>query len=417
MSFTERQSESEASTVPARARQDADTRAGKWTWVQASVWNERMLAALGNGVKGGKWFSLIDKVYRQQTLQAAWHKVKGNAGAAGVDGQSVKQFGFRAEIYLAELEQTLRSGEYRPEPIRRVEIAKAGGKKRPLGIPAVKDRIVQTALKLVIEPIFEREFEDCSYGFRPQRGCKDALREVDELIKQGYTHVVDADLESYFDTIPHTALMRQIEQRISDGRVLELIGLFLSQDIIQGMKRWTPTGGTPQGAVISPLLANIYLHPMDRQVKQQGYRMVRYADDCAPRRRGKETARSNGSSFAAREMRAGPSGSGCRTRAQTTGCCFGPMIGVVSETEKAGPTRQVRAVKTNVSEPSMTCRKRRDVHRNRAPVVGSGQAREKPADGSSGDRHEDGVSTAQALVRNVGTFGLDAKRELQVVDP
>jgi len=279
VSFTERQSESEASTVPARARQDADTRAGKWTWVQASVWNERMLAALGNGVKGGKWFSLIDKVYRQQTLQAAWHKVKGNAGAAGVDGQSVKQFGFRAEIYLAELEQTLRSGEYRPEPIRRVEIAKAGGKKRPLGIPAVKDRIVQTALKLVIEPIFEREFEDCSYGFRPQRGCKDALREVDELIKQGYTHVVDADLESYFDTIPHTALMRQIEQRISDGRVLELIGLFLSQDIIQGMKRWTPTGGTPQGAVISPLLANIYLHPMDRQVKQQGYRMVRYADD------------------------------------------------------------------------------------------------------------------------------------------
>jgi len=238
-----------------------------------------MLAALGNGVKGGKWFSLIDKVYRQQTLQAAWHKVKGNAGAAGVDGQSVKQFGFRAEIYLAELEPTLRSGEYRPEPIRRVEIAKAGGKKRPLGIPAVKDRIVQTALKLVIEPIFEREFEDCSYGFRPQRGCKDALREVDELIKQGYTHVVDADLESYFDTIPHTALMRQIEQRISDGRVLELIGLFLSQDIIQGMKRWTPTGGTPQGAVISPLLANIYLHPMDRQVKQQGYRMVRYADD------------------------------------------------------------------------------------------------------------------------------------------
>ena len=144
---------------------------------------------------------------------------------------------------------------------------------------------------------------------------------------------------------------------------------------------------------------------------------LRVADDCAPRRRGKETARSNGSSFAAREMRAGPSGSGCRTRAQTTGCCFGPMIGVVSETEKAGPTRQVRAVKTNVSEPSMTCRKRRDVHRNRALVVGSGQAREKPADGSSGDRHEDGVSTAQALVRNVGTFGLDAKRELQVVDP
>ena len=279
VSDTEWQSESQAPVVPEKATQGAETQGRDWTWVEAAVWSERMLAALGNGVRGGKWFSLIDKVYRPQTLKAAWHKVKGNAGAAGVDGQSVKQFGWRAESYLAELEQALKAEEYQPEPIKRVEIPKAGGKKRPLGIPAVKDRIVQTALKLVIEPIFEREFEESSYGFRPQRSAKDALREVDELIRQGYTHVVDADLESFFDTIPHAALMRQIEERISDGRVLELIGLFLSQDIIQGMKRWTPTGGTPQGAVVSPLLANIYLHPLDRQMKQQGYRMVRYADD------------------------------------------------------------------------------------------------------------------------------------------
>ena len=279
MSDTEWQSESQAPVVPEKATQGAETQGRDWTWVEATVWSERMLAALGNGVRGGKWFSLIDKVYRPQTLKAAWHKVKGNAGAAGVDGQSVKQFGWRAESYLAELEQALKAEEYQPEPIKRVEIPKAGGKKRPLGIPAVKDRIVQTALKLVIEPIFEREFEESSYGFRPQRSAKDALREVDELIRQGYTHVVDADLESFFDTIPHAALIRQIEERISDGRVLELIGLFLSQDIIQGMKRWTPTGGTPQGAVVSPLLANIYLHPLDRQMKQQGYRMVRYADD------------------------------------------------------------------------------------------------------------------------------------------
>ena len=279
MSATEGQSESQASAVPARARQGAETQGRDWSWVEATVWSEHMLAALGNGVRGGKWFSLIDKVYRRETLTAAWDKVRDNAGAAGVDGQSVKQFGFRAEIYLAELEQALKSGEYRPEPIKRVEIPKAGGKLRPLGIPVVKDRIVQTALKLVIEPIFEHEFEESSYGFRPQRGCKDALREVDKLITQGFTHVVDADLESFFDTIPHAALMRRIEERISDGRVLELIGLFLSQDIIQGMKRWTPTGGTPQGAVISPLLANVYLHPLDRQMKQQGCRMVRYADD------------------------------------------------------------------------------------------------------------------------------------------
>ena len=247
--------------------------------MEATVWNERMLAALGNGVKGGKWFSLIDKVYRKQTLKAAWHKVKDNAGAAGVDEQSVEQFEARAEIYLEELERALRTGEYRPQSIRRVEIPKGGGKMRPLGIPVVKDRIVQTALKLVIEPIFEREFEESSYGFRPGRGCKDALREVDELIKEGYTHVVDADFDSYFDSIPYEPLMDEVSERISDGAVLELIGAFLNQDIIQGMKRWTPVGGTPQGAVISPLLANIYLHPLDRQMKQKGYRMVRYADD------------------------------------------------------------------------------------------------------------------------------------------
>jgi RNA-directed DNA polymerase len=247
--------------------------------VEATVWNERMLAALANGVRGGKWFSLIDKVYREQTLKAAWHKVKSNAGAAGVDGQSVERYESRAEQYLEELGQTLRAGEYQPQPIRRVEIPKGGGKLRPLGIPVVKDRIVQTALKLVIEPIFEREFEDSSYGFRPGRGCKEALREVDELIKEGYTHVVDADLDSYFDSIPKEPLMGEVSERISDGAVLELIRAFLNQDIIQGMKRWTPVGGTPQGAVISPLLANIYLHPLDRHMRRKGCRMVRYADD------------------------------------------------------------------------------------------------------------------------------------------
>jgi RNA-directed DNA polymerase len=238
-----------------------------------------MLAALENGVKGGKWFSLIDKVYRSETLRAAWHKVRKNAGAAGVDGQSVERFAARAEVYLEELQRALRTGEYRPQPIRRVEIPKGGGKMRPVGIPVVKDRIVQTALKMVIEPIFEREFEDGSYGFRPGRGCKDALREVERLIKQGYTQVVDADLASYFDMIAREPLLGEVTKRISDGAALELIRAFLNQDIIQEMKRWTPVGGTPQGAVISPLLANIYLHPLDGHMREKGYRMVRYADD------------------------------------------------------------------------------------------------------------------------------------------
>jgi RNA-directed DNA polymerase len=238
-----------------------------------------MMAALVNGVKGGQWFSLIDKVYRPQTLKAAWQRVKANAGAAGVDGMSVERFEAAAQKYLAEIEEALKTGTYQPEPVKRVEIPKGKGKKRPLGIPVVKDRIVQTAIKLVIEPIFEREFEPSSYGFRPQRSCKDALREVNELIEQGYGQVVDADIDGCFDNIPCEPLKREVWKRISDGRVLEMIDAYLRQDIIQEMKRWTPVSGTPQGAVLSPLLANIFLHQLDRHMREQGYRMVRYADD------------------------------------------------------------------------------------------------------------------------------------------
>ena len=279
MSFTTKQSESKAPVVPGVATQGAEAHRRDWTWAEASVWNERMLAALGNGVKGGKWFSLIDKVYRAETLKEAWQKVAANGGAAGVDGQSVKRFAAQAEMYLKELSIALERGSYRPMPVRRVEISKGGGKLRPLGIPVVKDRIVQTALKFVLEPIFEREFLGMSYGFRPGRGCKDALREVEGWLKEGYTFVVDADLRSYFDTIPHARLMERVKEHVSDGRVIELIEAFLQQDIIKDLERWTPSGGTPQGAVVSPLLANIYLHALDCQMKQKGYRMVRYADD------------------------------------------------------------------------------------------------------------------------------------------
>lgn len=274
-----RQSESEASAVPARATQGAETRVREWSWVEASIWTERMLAALENGVRGGCWYSLIDKVYRPSTLQEAWRRVAANGGAAGVDGQSIAKFRQREEVYLAELGEALKQGSYRPQPVKRVEIPKGNGQVRPLGIPAVKDRIVQMAIKLVIEPIFEWDFQGGSYGFRPGRGCKDALREVDRLIKAGYTHVVDADLVSCFDQIPQEGLMQRLQERISDGRVLALIDGFLKQDIIHELQRWTPTRGTPQGAVLSPLLANVYLDGLDRQLQARGDRMVRYADD------------------------------------------------------------------------------------------------------------------------------------------
>lgn len=255
------------------------TEARRWWWVEASIWTDRMMSALVNGVQGGKWFSLVDKAERPASLEAAWRKVARNHGAAGVDGQSIERFAAQSERYLRELGESLRDGSYQPSPIKRVEIPKGDGRTRPLGIPTVKDRIVQTALKMVIEPIFEVQFRPGSYGFRPGRGCKDALREVDRLLTDGYAYVVDADLQSYFDTIPHERLMTLVKESISDGRVLALIEGFLRQGIMTGMGPWQPRTGTPQGAVLSPLLANIYLHPLDLLMEQSGYRMVRYADD------------------------------------------------------------------------------------------------------------------------------------------
>jgi RNA-directed DNA polymerase len=265
------------------ATQGGEAASGKTTpvlwWAEATIWTERMVSALGNGVKGGKWFSLVDKIVRPATLEAAWRKVERNKGSSGIDGQSIERFAAGAELYLAELHETLKAGLYSPSPVKRVDIPKGNGQTRPLGIPTVKDRVVQTALKMAIEPIFETTFREGSYGFRPGRRCKDALREVDRLLKEGYAHVVDADLKSYFDTIPQDRLMARVAEKISDGRVLALIEGYLRQDIMKGMERWTPTTGTPQGAVVSPLLANIYLHPLDLEMEETGYRMVRYADD------------------------------------------------------------------------------------------------------------------------------------------
>ena len=269
---------SESVLVSEKAKQTEST-PSQWAWVDRAIWTERMLAALGNGVKGSRWFSLIDKVYRPSTLQAAWHQVQANKGAAGIDRQSVERFTANEQVYLSELAKDLEQGKYQPQAVKRVEIPKAGGKTRPLGIPTVKDRIVQTAVKRVIEPIFEKEFLATSYGFRPGKGCKDALREVDAYLKEGSTHVVDADLKGYFDSIPHDLLKSRIQAHISDGRLLELLSSWLRQDIVKDLERWTPTGGTPQGAVISPLLANLYLHPLDEKMQQLGYKMVRYADD------------------------------------------------------------------------------------------------------------------------------------------
>ena len=263
-----------------RAKQGREV-APKWEWTEASVWTERMLATLETGVKGGKWFSLVDKVWKIENLQNALKAVVRNKGAAGVDGKKAEEYLLESSTRLLKVQAWLKTGQYTPQPVKRVWIPKLGSKElRPLGVPTVEDRVVQTAMRNVIEPIFENIFAEQSYGFRPGRGAKDALRRVDQLLKAGKVWVVDADLKGYFDSIPQDKLLEAVAEHISDGPFLELLQRFLQQGVMESGKDWQPTEtGTPQGAVISPILANIYLNPLDHLMAKAGREMVRYADD------------------------------------------------------------------------------------------------------------------------------------------
>jgi RNA-directed DNA polymerase len=273
---------SPAVTAPERqSKQGEETWKQRWLWVEHSVWGTRMQRTLERGIEGGKWYALIDKVYAPNNLRSAYWKVRHKGGSAGVDGQSVTSFAAREEHELQTLSQELRTQSYRPQAVKRVWIPKPGSaEQRPLGVPAVRDRVVQGALRNVIEPIFERDFAEDSYGFRPGRGCFEALGKVEGLLQAGKYWVVDADIKGYFDSIPQDRLMERIATRISDGRVLKLIESYLKAGILEELKGWQASEtGTPQGAGISPLLANIYLDPLDQWMIKHGYQMVRYADD------------------------------------------------------------------------------------------------------------------------------------------
>lgn len=275
----DRQAEEKPAGVPEEAKQAGDIW-GRWRWVEPSVWTERMLTALEEGVKGGKWFSLIDKVGSEANLRASFGKVKAKGGSAGVDHVTIEMFEVHLEENLERLSRELTSGRYQPQGIRRVWIPKVGSKeKRPLGIPTVRDRVTQGALRQVLEPIFEKRFASESYGFRPGRGAKDALRRVWKWLEAGNIYVVDVDLESYYDTIPREPLINRVEEEVADGKVMDLVEKYLRQEVMESAKHWTTERGTPQGAVISPLLSNIYLNPLDHKMAEKGYRMVRYADD------------------------------------------------------------------------------------------------------------------------------------------
>gem|GEM_PF-57074 len=299
---SEGQSEEEPSGVPGEDKQE-----GEDLWqrhkAERGVWSEKMLEALEKGVKGNKWFSLIDKVSRLDVLERAWEQVQSNAPARrdGVDGITVEAFAKDSQKRLLAVSEQIKQGSYQPQPVKRVWIPKPGSaEKRPLGIPTVRDRVVQTALRMVIEPIFEKEFAPSSFGFRPGRSCQDALRRVDELLKSGHWQIVDIDIRGLaalrlglrprlrrpvsaslrlFDAIPHERLMAEVEKHVADGRVLKLIEAFLKAKVMEGKDSLEVESGTPQGGVASPLLANIYLNPLDWMLAEAGIEMVRYADD------------------------------------------------------------------------------------------------------------------------------------------
>jgi group II intron reverse transcriptase/maturase len=237
---------------------------------------------------------LYDKVYRTDVLRKAWERVKANRGAAGVDGQTFEEIEFKGlDNFLTGIQQELKARTYRPQSARRVYIPKSDGGKRPLAIPTIKDRVVQSVLKLIIEPVFEADFIDCSYGFRPKRSSQQAALEVRKLLNFGFKEVIETDIEDCFGSIPHRELLDMIAKRVADGKILWLVKLFLKAGVMDGKDRWADNKGTPQGGVISPLLANIYLDKIDKGWKPLNYhaRLIRYADDLVimTKYRSKET--------------------------------------------------------------------------------------------------------------------------------
>ena len=252
---------------------------------------EQYLHVGGTSTKKRKIYSLIDKIWAPTNLEQAFLDVKRNRGSHGVDNITIKDYEINLEHNLRVLQQSLKDKSYRTKPVRRVYIPKSDGSKRPLGIPTVEDRVVQAAFKRKLEPIFEKKFLPCSFGFRPNKNAHMAIEKIRKDLMDGYTFVIDADIKTYFDTIPHAKLLAMIKEEVVDGSVLAMIEQFLQSGVLDNGIYYESTTGSPQGGVISPLLANIYLHPLDKMMIERGHRITRYADDfviCCKTEKGAE---------------------------------------------------------------------------------------------------------------------------------
>lgn len=238
-----------------------------------------------------KWYSLMDKILTMPNMEEAFKEVKRNRGSAGVDGINIKDFEFSLEDNVQVLHKEMRDRTYKSRPVKRVYIPKPDGSQRPLGVPTVRDRVAQAAVRRIIEPIFEKKFLNCSFGFRPNRSAHMAIEKIYTDLSDGYVYVIDADLKAYFDTIPQDKLISLVREEIVDGGVIHLLKSFLQAGVMENGSFYINEKGTPQGGVISPLLANIYLHPLDEIMTTRGHRITRYADDfviCCKSQKGAE---------------------------------------------------------------------------------------------------------------------------------
>ncbi len=330
----------------------------------------------------GSGRDLLERALARGNMVLAWKRVKANRGSAGVDGLTVAQTGEYLKTHWPRIREALLEGSYRPEPVRRVQIPKPGGGVRELGIPTVTDRLIQQALLQILQPMVDPTFSDHSHGFRPGRKAHEAVRQAQRYVQDGYRVVVDVDLESFFDRVNHDILMDRLSRRIDDKAVLRLIRRYLLAGIMDGgvvMQRYE---GTPQGGPLSPLLTNVLLDEVDRELEKRGHHFVRYADDCAPRRRTGGRKPSVQPCCTRDEGR--PLEAAVQAEASNHPLLLPSREVVVRELGK-GRARpgQVRTVESNASEPLMKCRKRRD------GVKTGGES--LPRDQSGGN-----LSTAQA---------------------